>query len=125
MSLLAFHSPQKSVSVRQIKEIYAGGLIHVEEMTAQATTAYNRAVSLNNGIRESNILQLLLPIGLLCSEINSTWLSTTDSFGAKRGETAHTSFQAQVQPDPVTEQATVKQILGGLLVLDERIKKLR
>lgn len=125
MNLLAFHSPQKGVSQRQIREIYASGAIHAQEMAAQATTAYNRVVSLNNGIRESNILQLLLPIGFLHSEIDSTWLSTTDSFGAKRGETAHTSIRAQLQPDPATEQTTVQQILAGLLTLDQRIKTLR
>ena len=125
ISLLAFHSPQKGTSVKQIKEIYASGTVHVREMAAQAATAYNRVISLNNGIREANILQLLLPVGLLHSEIDSTWLSTTDSFGAQRGETAHTSFRAQRQPDPATEQTTVQQILAGILKLDERISTLR
>jgi hypothetical protein len=125
MSVLAFHSPQKAASAKQIKQIYANRTVHVQEMAAQATTAYNRIISLNNGIKESNILQLLLPLGFLHSEIDSTWLSTTDSFGVKRGETAHTSFRAQLQPDPATEQLTVQQILTGLLALDKRIRTLK
>ena len=47
----------------------------------------------NNGIREENILKLLLPVGINKSDIDQTWLSTTDSFGQLRGETAHVSNQ--------------------------------
>jgi hypothetical protein len=125
MTLLAFHSPQKGVSAKQLKEIYANRIVHVQDTATQATTSYNRVISQNNGIKESNILQLLLPLGFRHSEIDSTWLSTIDSFGVKRGETAHSSFRAQAQPDPVTEQITVQQILAGLLTLDKRIKELR
>jgi hypothetical protein len=125
MSVLAFHMNQQGVSIKQMREKYATGAHHVQDVVKQATTAFNHAISLNHGIREPNVLQLLLPIGLLPGEIDPTWLGTTDSFGAKRGQTAHTSFRAQQQPDPGTESSTVSQILAGLAQLDEKITKLR
>ncbi|MGA9392099.1 MAG: hypothetical protein WBV69_16845 [Candidatus Sulfotelmatobacter sp.] len=125
MSVLAYHMNQKGVSVKLMKEKYAAGVHHVQDVVAEAVTAFNQAISLNHGIRESNLLALLLPIGLLPREIDPTWLGTTDSFGAKRGQTAHTSFRVQQQPDPRTESTTVSQILSGLAVLDEKIAKLR
>ena len=125
MSVLAYHMNQKGVSVKRMKEKYAAGAHHVQDVVGEATTAFNHAISLNHGIRESNLLALLLPIGLLPKEIDSAWLGTTDSFGAKRGQTAHTSFRAQQQPDPGSESSTVSQILAGLALLDEKITRLR
>jgi hypothetical protein len=125
MSVLAYHLNQKGVSTKQLKEKYSAGVHHVQDVVAQAITAFNQAISLNHGIREPNVLHLLLPLGLLPKEIDSTWLSTIDSFGAKRGQTAHMSFRAQQLPDPRSESSTVSQILAGLAQLDEKITRLR
>ena len=54
----------------------------------------------NHGIKEKNILGLLLPIRLSMSDINQTWLATIDSFGSDQGNTAHRSVRAYQPPDP-------------------------
>lgn len=73
----------------------------------------------NHGIKERNLLQLLLPLGVTKSEINSSWLSTTESWASERGEIAHTSAKMQVQINPRTELTTVREILEGFKSIDD------
>ena len=79
----------------------------------------------NQGIRERDILKLLLPVGIAAREIDSTWLATTNSFGSARGGTAHRSNQVDHPPDPMNELSIVTQILNGLSDIDERLLALR
>ena len=79
----------------------------------------------NNGIRERNILRLLLPIGISEYDIDTTWLSTTDSFAQERGESAHRSNRVTNPLDPKTEHDRVGQILEGLMAIDHRLLKFR
>ena len=65
----------------------------------------------NHGIKKDNILNLLLPIGLEISEIDETWLTTMDNFGAKRGEIAHHTFAIQNPIDPLTEKKLINDII--------------
>ncbi|MFI6896122.1 HEPN domain-containing protein [Streptomyces sp. NPDC050256] len=73
----------------------------------------------NHGIKERNLLQLLLPLGVTKDEINTSWLSTTESWASERGEIAHTSAKMQVQINPRTELFTVREILKGFKQIDE------
>jgi hypothetical protein len=79
----------------------------------------------NHGIREKNILSILLPAGILESDLDRTWLATVDSFGAQRGETAHRSGRTQQPPDPAQEVLTVRTIVAGLAPLDAKLVSLR
>lgn len=80
----------------------------------------------NNGIRERNVLSILLPIGVHTSELNNTWLATIDSFGQVRGETAHGSaLKPHTPPDPANERAVVSQIVTGIAAIDKRLAALR
>jgi hypothetical protein len=79
----------------------------------------------NHGIREANVLGILLPAGIREHEINPAWLQTIDSFGGDRGDTAHQAGRPETPPHPVTEFATVRTIIKGLVPLDERLQKLR
>ena len=83
------------------------------------------AKSRNHGIRERDVLKLLLPVGIDEQDIDSTWLATTSSFGSTRGDTAHRSNQVDQPPDPRNELSIVTQILEGLADIDERLLKLR
>lgn len=89
-----------------------------------ARNAYARVVLQNNGVKEKNLLRLLLPIGIQEYELDRTWLATIDSFGSVRGDTAHQSMRAQQPPDPANELAIVRQIVTGLRQLDELLAKL-
>jgi hypothetical protein len=124
LSLATFYLEQEIVSHKQLKDEYAGTKKRIEESLDKACQAFNKAISQNNGVRERDILRLLFPIGLKTSEIDSVWLSTIDSFGASRGQVAHSSVQAQQLPDPKNELETVKVILKGLRRIDGVLTRL-
>ena len=81
--------------------------------------------SRNHGIRERNVLRLLLPVGINELDIDSLWLATTDSFGQSRGLTAHSSNQVYNPPDPRNEFEIVRQILEGLSAIDAKLLSFR
>ena len=93
------------------------------EKSRNSLTKYSR--SGNNGIRESNILRLLLPVGIRETDIDSTWLSTIDSFGKERGDTAHNSGRVSQPPDPKNEFDKVTQIVNGLVGIDQKLLTFR
>lgn len=101
-------------------------LIHLADRVDRARNHHiNQVVFKNHGIREPNLLSMLLPVGILESDINRTWLATIDSFGTERGATAHQSGRAQQKPDPEQELRTVRAIAKGLAALDSRLTALR
>jgi hypothetical protein len=79
----------------------------------------------NHGVREKNVLRILLPAGIREHEIDPAWLSTIDTFGSNRGATAHGAGRPQTPPDPAQELETVKTIVDGLIPLDQHLSKLR
>lgn len=79
----------------------------------------------NHGIREKHVLRLLLPTGILESDLSSGWLQTIDSFGDLRGTTAHTAAsKTQQPPDPGGELQTVRTIVKGLRPIDLKLTRL-
>ena len=85
---------------------------------------YKHFVVGNHGIRTSNILRILLPIGVQEAEIDDVWLSTTDGFGAKRGTTAH-SASITYTIDPQDDFQTVSQIMNGVQDLDLLLNQIK
>jgi len=81
----------------------------------------------NHGIRERNLMKLLLPLGVSEFDIDIVWLATVDSFGQNRGSTAHSSIsnRALQPPDPKSESDVVGQILDGICKLDSKVVALR
>jgi len=78
----------------------------------------------NNGIRESNILRLVLPVGVLESDLDAGWLQTMDAFGSARGDTAHQALRTQQPPDPTAEYQTVQDIVAGFRKVDAKLSAL-
>ena len=94
---------------------------------AAALNAFKGAININHGVRERNILGLLLPVGIEPDAIDVAWLATVDSFGEARGTVAHRSFgayRATQLPDPGTEIATVENILKGSRAIDDALNRL-
>ncbi len=80
----------------------------------------------NNGVREKDVLRLLLPVGVSEDDLDPNWLHTIDAFGRDRGLTAHTTGTGIVKlPDPEDEHKSVKAILKGLSSIDEKLVNLR
>jgi len=124
LNILSFH-PQDPFGRERLKTIYGSKKSYCEEALTQANTSYNRVLAKNQGIREENVLKMLLPLGLEPTMIDATWLNTLDTFGVNRGNTAHTSIGTQQQIDPQDEMKTVEALLQGLQKLDELMKKLK
>lgn len=79
----------------------------------------------NNGIREKDVLRILLPAGIREQEIDPAWLEAIDAFGRARGSTAHGAGKPQTPPDPASELKTVRAIVNGLIPLDQRLSALQ
>jgi hypothetical protein len=90
--------------------------------------AVNHFVSLiqkNHGVKENNLLSILIPLGIELSEIDPVWLSTMDAFGSLRGTIAHNSTSVHTLIDRNTEVQRINtQILPEVQRLDRLISKL-
>lgn len=119
LSVLAYkeslHAMPESLSDAAQKKRYPDLKARVEA----AKNEYNRYVrTQNHGIKEKNILRLLMPIGITEAEIDPVWLSVTETWATARGDVAHKSAKMQVRPDPQNEVKTVNQILAGFRDVD-------
>jgi hypothetical protein len=80
----------------------------------------------NHGIREKNLISLLIPIGVDLRKLDQTFLSRIDSLGTKRGDAAHTScsMALKVGVDPSVERTEIDAIITDMLDLDQRLDEL-
>lgn len=84
-----------------------------------ARDEFNRYVKTeNHGIKERNILRIMMPLGFAVDELNTTWLNVTEAWAKKRGDAAHRAGKAQRPPDPKKELETVHLILEGFGEID-------
>jgi hypothetical protein len=90
-----------------------------------ALRSYIQKLKKNHGIKERNLLDILLPVGIEYSSIDTTWLNTMTSFGANRGEVAHSTASVQQPLDPVILKNSVTLILAEINNIDKRIKALK
>jgi hypothetical protein len=101
--------------------------LKISKKLDSAITCFYRVIKQNHGVKEANILALLLPIGIDSDDLDSAWLATMNTFGEQRGLVAHssaTSYRTVQPPDPATELSTVQQIAQGLLQVDNLINNL-
>lgn len=121
------------VAYRESKHTHPGSLVDakddkknstLESRVKAARAEYNRYVRIeNHGIKEKNILRILMPLGISASDINASWLGDIDSWATSRGDAAHKSGKLQMTPDPKREYYTVKDILKGFRELDDTMEK--
>jgi hypothetical protein len=97
----------------------------IETRVNKALTHYIAKLKMNHGIKEKNILEILLPVGLEYQSLDTTWLNMMSSFGSQRGEVAHSASAVQQPLDPATLKSTVTLILLEIQRLDELIKQLK
>jgi hypothetical protein len=88
-------------------------------------TSFLARVKENHGIKEENLLSLLLPVGVDPTTIDPTWLANCNSFGSARGEAAHTSSMRVSQPpNPADEKKRVEELVRGLAAIDNHLSDL-
>jgi len=101
--------------------------IKVNKKIDSAIESFKRVINQNHGIKEANLLALLLPIGIDTDDLDSAWLATMNAFGEERGVAAHTSAtsgQTIRVLNPINELRRVEQIIQELLRVDELIDNL-
>jgi len=82
-----------------------------------AASAFFHVINNNHGIKELNLLKLLLPIGFSVDKLDPVWLADMDSFGAARGQYAHLSSATMVI-NPEDELKRIKLLLKGVQQVD-------
>jgi hypothetical protein len=80
----------------------------------------------NHGIREKNIIRLLIPIGYRYKEIDPVLLAELDNFGEGRGEFAHSSTSNHIKkrPDPQYELERVNRIVQMIEDIDKGLDRI-
>lgn len=80
-----------------------------------------RVTKENHGIKERNIMSMMLPIGVHHSSCDQLLMTNLDQFGEARGLVAHNSTAAYVTQsvDPKDEYARLKSLVEDLRPLDQ------
>jgi hypothetical protein len=92
-----------------------------------AMNDFHRVLEQNHGIKEENVMSMLLPIGVDCEDLDVVLLADLNSYGESRGIVAHKSSQAyrtQQQLDPNEELKKVKTLVKDLNKIDSLLNKL-
>lgn len=132
LSLVAFsgqmmETPPTTLTPSKGKKAVPIDKIKISKKIDLAINSFKWIIDNNHGIKEANILALLLPIGIDSDDLDPAWLATMNTFGEKRGLVAHTSatsYRTIQPPDPANELSMVKQITQELLKVDELINNL-
>ncbi|MCA3719760.1 hypothetical protein [Phenylobacterium sp.] len=87
---------------------------------------HHRIRQQNHGVKEKNIMSLLIPIGFDMSKCDQLFLQMMSTFGEERGLVAHTSGKSHVQKavDPKSEYTNLVNILKDLKVIDDEFDRL-
>lgn len=98
----------------------------VKRITA-AVESYIYAVRKeNHGIREKNLMSLLIPIGLDLRVLDPAFIYSLDNLGSKRGDAAHTSCSMALKNgvDPKVECTDLQRTLRDLRTLDQALNEI-
>lgn len=100
--------------------------VKIQSRVNKTIMHYINSLKKNNGIKSSNIKDILLPLGIDCNDLDQTWLNVMDDFGKLRGSFAHTTHSVQSQIDLKTEKDRInEQILPEISRLDILIKDIK
>jgi hypothetical protein len=132
LSLLAFSGEVMDVPPDTLSPVRGGKKNALEKARLDkkielAVNCFIKIINQNHGLKEANILALLLPIGVDSSDLDLNLLVQLNTFGEERGLVAHssaTSARMKQPPNPLDELNKIKQITQGLLQIDELINAL-
>lgn len=96
-------------------------LISPVKRIEKAVDDYIRFVqSKNHGIREKNLIAMLIPLGLDLRTVDRTLLDRMDGLGSRRGDAAHTSCAKalKVGVDPALEKKEIDLVISAIRDLD-------
>lgn len=102
-------------------------LLDIGEKLVPAMTEFYKLVRKDNhGIKEKNLLALLLPIGIDHKQLDPIFLTEIDQYGSLRGMAAHTSSRSAVRQavDPAEESRRIDNLLPGIAAIDGLVEAL-
>lgn len=99
----------------------------IEDRLSRSVSDFQKRVRVeNHGIKEANLLQMLIPIGFDISKCDAVFMGSMNAFGEARGLVAHTSGRAHVRKgvDPKDEYENLRAIITSIAPIDEEISRL-
>lgn len=88
----------------------------------KAKIFHSRRIHSNHGIKEENLLQLFMPVGIRLSDFDPLWIAEMNSFGATRGSAAHTAASKLVATTAINVEEeyerVVNKVLPGLVIFN-------
>jgi hypothetical protein len=132
LSLLAFSGEVMDVPPDTLSPIKGSKKVALEKIKLDkkieiAVNCFMKAINQNHGLKEANILALLLPIGIDSDDLDLDLMLDLNTFGEQRGLVAHSSaisYMTRKPPDPADELNQIQQITKGLSQIDELINAL-
>ena len=124
---LTMDKPSDTLSRNNVTQDNHDKRLKISKKIVLSSNEFWKIIDNNHGVKEKNILALLLPIGIDSDDLDPAWLAIMNTFGEKRGLVAHTSATSYMTiqtPDPANELNTVNQITDELLRIDELINNL-
>jgi hypothetical protein len=94
------------------------------KLVDEAKGVYSKRVHLNNGLKEGNLLEMLIPIGISEADLPATFVADMNSFGSQRGDQAHRGVGARKPTDPRDALKLVARVLRVLRRLDLKLHAL-
>lgn len=115
--LCTFHEGRNGLNSVPSKDIW-------NDLVQRSIIKQKSVISGNHGIKESNLCELLSPVGFDTRSIDSVLLADLSAFGSLRGHHAHNSHKAQVGMtfDPFDRRAKVLGLETLLGVLDAQFE---
>lgn len=80
----SYNAVQVSNLPRGTHQFFAG-----DDLVGKSATWYAKRLADNNGVKRSNLLAMLLPLGFDEIDCDEVWLADMDAFGQLRGDAAH------------------------------------
>jgi len=102
-------------------------MVNLDARLKRAITAYHYFVTQqNNGIKEQNLVRMLIPLGFDIDKLDRLFVADLDNFGTLRGSAAHQSSAGHIQSGvhPRDEHAVVKRLLEGFLSVDTELSRI-
>jgi len=122
IGLLAFSGREHTGPPSSLK--LHNALSDVSICLEKAQGVWRHAVKTNHGLKEENLLKLLLPLGISADDLDSMLLTDLTSFGSARGEVAHSSpLKIKQYADPKDEYDKVTRLATDLKKIDSLIMR--
>jgi len=108
----------------QVPESVGSAKPEIYNVVNDAKRLYSIRIHNNNGVKQKDVLALLLPLGIRESQFPSGFLNDMDVFGTWRGAQAHMSVGARAPLDPGDARNLVDRVMKGLQDVDGRLRAL-